>query len=147
MATTRNDPYTSYRFRLDINGVKAASFSQATIPDSSTDSVDYREGTDPLYNRKLSAGPVKYGTLSLKRGISDSMDLYNWRKQIEEQGAGSGRQNITITLIDETGNDTVTWNIFQAWPSKYESSELNATSTEVLIETLEVQLEKIERVK
>lgn len=148
MATgNRIDPYSAFRFRVEINGIQTASFSEATVPDSSTDAVDYREGIDPPYTRKLSLGPVKYGSLSLKKGVTDSMELYNWRKLVEDKGANSARRNISLILLDAEGNNKVTWNIFQAWPSKYDTTGFNATGNEVMVETLEIALERIERVK
>ena len=144
---TRIDPYKNFRFRLEINGITTGAFSEATVPDSTTDSVDYREGTDAPYARKLSGGPVKYGTLSLKKGATSSMELYDWRRLVEEQGASSARRNISIVLIDDQGNDAATWNIFQAWPSKYNVSGFSAMASEIVIEDLEITLEFIQRVK
>lgn len=67
MAAERNDPYRNFRFKVEIDGISIASFAEAKIPDSTTDSVDYREGLDSPYSRKLS-GLTKYGSLTLTRG-------------------------------------------------------------------------------
>jgi phage tail-like protein len=142
----RKDPYRNFRFRVEIDGISVASFSDATVPDSTTDSVDYREGTDPTYQRKLS-GLTKYGSLTLKKGLTDSMDLYNWRKQVEDSGASKARKSISLVLIDEEGNDSSSWNIHEAWPTKYSSSGFEAKGNAVMIETFELALEKIERTK
>ncbi len=50
----RTDPYRNFRFRVEIDGIQTASFSEATIPDTTTDTVDYREGTDLPHQKKLS---------------------------------------------------------------------------------------------
>ena len=50
----RTDPYRNFRFRVELDGIQSAAFSEATIPDSTTDPVDYREGTDPTHQKKLS---------------------------------------------------------------------------------------------
>ena len=147
MATaSRNDPYRNFRFKVEIDGIKIASFSDATIPDSTTDSVDYREGDEPPYQRKLS-GLTKYGTLTLKKGLTDSMDLYNWRKQVEDSGANKARKSISLILIDEEGNDKSRWDIIEAWPSKYSPSGFEGKGNAVMIETFELTLEKIKRTK
>ena len=146
MTAKRDDPYRNFRFKVQIDGINVASFSDATIPDSTTDSVDYREGTDLPYQRKLS-GLTKYGTLSLKKGVTDSMDLYNWRKQVEDSGAIKARKSISLILLDEEGNDKSQWDIIEAWPSKYSSSAFEAKGNAVMIETFELTLEKITRTK
>ena len=50
----RKDPYRNSRFKLEIQGIVQAGFSECTIPDATTDAVDYREGTDRPTLRKLS---------------------------------------------------------------------------------------------
>ena len=68
----RNDPFRNYRFRVEVDGLQTAAFSEATIPDSTTDVAEYREGTDPTTSRKLS-GMTKYGNITLKKGLTDSI--------------------------------------------------------------------------
>jgi len=142
----RNDPYRNFRFKVEIDGINIASFSDASIPDSTTDPVEYREGTDPTYQRKLS-GLTKYGTLSLKKGLTDSMELYEWRKLVEDSGAINARKSISLVLMDEEGNDKCRWDVIEAWPTKYSSSGFEAKGSAVMIETFELALEKITRTK
>lgn len=67
MATgKRLDPYRNYRFRIVIDGIQTAAFADATIPDTSTEAVDYREGIDAPHARKLS-GLTKFGNITLKK--------------------------------------------------------------------------------
>jgi phage tail-like protein len=142
----RDDPYRNFRFRVEIQGIAIASFAEASIPDSTTDPVEYREGLDSPYSRKLS-GPTKYGNLTLKKGLTDSMDLYNWRKQVEDSGAINARKSISLVLVDEEGKDKSRWNIFEAWPTKYSSSGFDAKGNAIVIDSLELALEKITRTK
>jgi len=142
----RTDPYRNFRFKVEVGGVKSAAFSEATVPETTVDNVEYREGTDPTHVRQLS-GLTKFGNLTLKKGITDNMDMFNWLKKVTDKGAQDNRQNITVTLIDETGADKCAWNIVQAWPLKIEESGFNATGNEVFIETLEIVHEGIERTK
>ncbi|MCL6590422.1 MAG: phage tail protein [Firmicutes bacterium] len=143
----RNDPYRNFRFKVVIDGIQLkGGFTEATIPDSSTDPVDYREGTDPVHQRKLS-GLTKWGNITLKKGLTDSMDLYNWRKSVEQKGALNNRKNLSLILVDEEGADKAQWDIVEAWPIKYDPSDFNAKGNEVVIETLELVHEGVTRVK
>lgn len=139
----RRDPLRNFRFRLEIDGIQQAGFSEATVPDTSTDVIEYRDGNEITTPRKL-PGLNKYGNLSLKWGITDSMDLYAWRKQIID--GNIQRKNIAVVLIDEAGNDKARWEFVNAWPSKYDPPDLNATGNAVAIETLEVVHEGMVRV-
>jgi phage tail-like protein len=142
----RKDPYRGYRFRVEIDGITQAGFTDATIADSTTDPVEYREGTDPIHPRKLS-GQTKYGNISLKWGLTDSMDLYNWRKQVIEKGAGGARKNLSLVLVDEEGSDKARWNAMEAWPTKYDCTDFSAKGNEVLIESLDLICEEVVRVQ
>jgi phage tail-like protein len=144
--TSRVDPYQNFRFQLKMDGSAVAAFSEATIPDATVGPVEFREGTDPNYVRKPS-GITKYGSLTLKRGMTESMELYNWNQMIQEQGAGAARKNVSIVLLDDAGNEKASWNLANAWPSKYETAGLNASGNEVAIETFELMMESIEQVK
>lgn len=147
MATgARTDPYRNFRFKVEIDGIQTASFAEATIPDTTTDSVDYREGTDLPFQKKLS-GLTKYGNITLKKGLTDSVELYQWRKSVEDAGAIKARKNISLVLIDEEGNDKARWDIMEAWPTKYSPSGFSAKANEVVIETLELVHEGIKRTK
>ncbi len=144
-ASQRTDPFRNYLFRVEIDGIQTAAFSEATVPNASTDVVEYREGTDPSYFRKL-GGLSKFGDLTLKKGLTVSLDLYEWYHVVETSGPDAGRKNISLMLTDSAGNVTARWNILNAWPIGYEASGMNASSNEVEIETFTVTLEKMERV-
>lgn len=146
MPGERNDPYRNFRFKVQIEGIQIASFADATIPDSTTEAVPYREGTDPTHERKLS-GLTKYGTITLKKGLTDSMELYNWKKQVEDSGAIKARKSMSLILIDEEGNEKAQWDIQDAWPTKYDSSDFSAKANEVVIESFEIVHEGVKRTK
>ncbi len=146
MATgDRKDPYRQFRFRVEIDGVTQAGFSECTLADTTTDPAEYREGNEPPVFRKLS-GLTKYGNITLKWGITDSMELYNWRQQVIDTGAAGARKNLSIILIDEAGSDKARWDVVLAWPTKYHSPDFSAKGNEVAIETLEIVHEGFKRV-
>lgn len=141
----RNDPLRNFRFRLEIDDIAQAGFSEVSGFDVTIDPIDYREGNEPTHVRKLS-GLTKYGNITMKWGITDSMDLYNWHKQATETGAEGARKKIAIIVVDEGGNDKARFNVVEAWPTKYDPMDLNAKGNDVSIETLEICHEGVERV-
>jgi phage tail-like protein len=141
----RNDPYRNCRFLLEIDGITQAGFSEATIPDTSQDPIEYREGNEPPTVRKI-PGLIKYGNLTLKWGITDSLELYNWRKLVEQGKATEYRRNIAVILMNEEGSPKSRWEFTDAWPSKYDCPDLNAKGSDIAIETLEIAHEGMVRV-
>ena len=138
----RNDPLRNFRFRLEIDGIQQAGFTEVTGFDATVDPIDYREGTDPTHVRKLT-GLTKYGNVILKWGITSSTALYDWHRQIVD--GNIVRKNVSIVGVDEAGNDIVRWNIVEAWPSKYDPSDFNAKGNDVAMESLELANEGVER--
>ncbi len=142
----RTDPYRNCRFLLEIDSITQAGFSEVTIPDTAQDPIEYREGNESPTSRKI-PGLVKYGNVSLKWGITDSMDIYDWRVLVEEGKMKDARRNVAIVLMDEEGNSKSRWEFSEAWPTKYDAPDLNAKGNDIAIETLELAHEKMERKK
>ncbi len=131
----RVDPYGSYNFLVEIDGITRAGFRECSGLDSTQDVHEYREGSDPITPRKL-PGLTKYSNITLKWGITDDAQLWDWRRQ-----ASSGkvqRKNGSIILLDDSGEEKLRWNFREAWPTKWTGPGLNATANEVAIETLEI---------
>jgi phage tail-like protein len=140
----RDDPFRNFRFRVEIDGVAEAHFSEVTIGETTTEAIDYREGTEPTHVRKL-PGLTKYGNITLKRGVTDSQVIWQWHKDILDGKIGEKRKTVSITVIDEAGKDKARFVVSEAWPTKYDPSDLNAKGNEVFIELLELVNEGIER--
>ncbi len=138
-------PYRNFRYRVEIGGITQAGFSECSFGDATVEPVEYREGTDLPTPRKLS-GQTKYGNVTLKWGITDTMELYDWHRRVVDTGAASERQDISIVLIDEEGNDKSRWNIVKAWPTKYDPTDFSGKGSEVAIESMEIVHEGFTRV-
>ena len=141
----RQDPLRNYRFRIEIDGISAGGFSEAFIEPTTTEVIEYREGSDPAYVRKL-PGLTKFGNITLKRGVSASLELFNWHLQVVRGELSDARRNITIVVLDETGQDAARFRVTHAWPTKYDPGDLNAKGNEVFIESLELANEGVERI-
>ncbi len=142
----RKDPIRNFRFRLEIGGITQGNFSEVTIGETTTDAVDYREGTDPSHMRKLD-GLTKFGNITLKWGVTDSTELHDWHKAIVTGQIQSNRKQVAIVVQDESGTDKARFVVSEAWPMKYQPSGLNGKGNEVFVELLELVNEGIERVQ
>jgi phage tail-like protein len=141
----RQDPLRNYRFRIEIAGIQAGGFSEAFIEPTTTDVIEYREGSDPSHVRKL-PGLTKFGNVTLKRGISASLELFNWHLQVVRGQIANARRTVVIVVLDEAGQDVARFQVSDAWPTKYDPGDLNAKGNEVFIESLELANEGIERI-
>jgi phage tail-like protein len=145
---TRNDPLRNFRYRLEIDSITQAGFSEVAIAETTIDAVEYREGIDPPHMRKLS-GLTKYGNITLKWGLTvggTALDLYKWHADVSAGQVKDKRKKVIIVIQDEAGVDAARFVVSEAWPIKYDPSDLSGKGNEVFIELLELANEGIERV-
>jgi phage tail-like protein len=138
----RVDPYGNFNFLVELDGIAQAAFHEASGFDSTIDVVEHREGGDNTTVRKL-PGLTKHGPITLKWGLTDSVDLYNWHRDAVKGNVQ--RKSGSIVLLDRAGAEKVRWNFVNAWPSKWTGPSFAAEGTDVAIETLEIVHEGIER--
>jgi phage tail-like protein len=144
MATgARVDPYRGYNFRVELDNTSVAAFREAGGLSTTTDSVEYRVGTDPIHPRKLT-GLRKVTNITLKRGYTDNKDLWNWYKNV--LNGVTDRRNGAIILQDEQHKQVLRWNFENGWICKWEGPAMNATSNDVAIESIEICHERLELV-
>jgi phage tail-like protein len=136
----RDDPFTSFNFIVDIQGMRAG-FSEIAGLTTDTDIIEYREGNEDITVRKL-PGKRKYTQITLKRGFTKSKDLWEWRKKVLE--GRTQRLSGTITMLDEARQPALVWRFFEGWPSKWEGPALNAKNNDIAIESLEIAHEGLE---
>jgi phage tail-like protein len=137
----RVDPYKNFRFRVEIEGLTQASFSECSGFGSRVEVIEYREGGDPSSVRKL-PGRVSYPDITLKWGVTDSRELYDWHRAVVQ--GQIQRKNCSIVLLDDSGNERIRWNLFHAWPSKWDGPDFNAKGSDVAIEALTITCEGVE---
>lgn len=136
-------PHGKFRYKVEIDGLDAGGFSEVTGFDASIDVIEYREG-DMVQTPMKIPGLKKYGNITLKQGLADSMVLYEWI--IAGVNGAVERKTITITLLDEEEAPAASWQVINAWPMKYTAPDFNATSSEVAIESLDIAHEGMTRV-
>jgi phage tail-like protein len=139
---SRQDPYKNYRFRLEIDGIQQAGFSECSGLSSEVQVVEYREGGESTEVRKL-PGMAKCSDITLKWGLTDSRELYDWH--LSAVNGQVQRKNGSVVIQDDLGQEKMRWNFFNAWPSKYTVPDLNAKGNEVAIATMTVACERLQR--
>ena len=133
------NPYVSYNFSVEFSGMQAAAFTECVLPVASIEVIEYREGTDKMENIHKLPGLVRYGNLVLKRGLANSMVLWDWFSSF---ATGTGTpQSVKVTLLDSGRVPVIIWEFSNAWPVKYESLPLGAKTNALAIETLELAVE------
>ena len=125
----------AFRFWVEFGGLVDSGFSEVTGLQSQIDLEEYREGGVNGYVHQLPKA-TKFNPIVLKRGITKSPELWNWYEAVMD--GFIARMDGAIIMHDEADNEVVPWNIFGCYPVKWIGSEMNATSSNVAIESLEL---------
>lgn len=132
-------PIPTYRFVVSV-GKDQMSFSSVSGLDQSVQLVKYKDGTGNLYQMP---GQVEPLTITLKRGVMPKQSqLYDWINAIAFNRVD--KRDVLISLTNETGSEVlVTWNVMNAFPTKWSGPSLDATSNEVAFEELTLAADRL----
>jgi len=131
-------PTPKFSFVVDIEGVATnVRFQEVSGLDVQTQPIEYRRGTSPSFATIKMPGIQKSGNVTLKRGIfAKDNKFFDWAERIKNNSVK--RSTITIRLIDESGNPTMTWKLTNAWPQKFSGTDLKADGNEIAVESIEL---------
>jgi phage tail-like protein len=142
----RKDPLPVFCFKvtLDIIGGKEgeAFFKSVAGLKYETEVVPVREGGANDTTFQL-VGATKWSNLIFKQGFTGSSALLAWRE--EWMNGTMQRAGGTIVQLNTALQPVATWKFHRGWPAKWEISELDASKSELAIETLEIAHEGLER--
>ena len=74
-------PFKKYNYRVEIDSIDVAAFSEVSGFDASVDVIEYREGTDPINSPRKMPGLTKYGNVTLKWGMTENLQVHRPRLQ------------------------------------------------------------------
>ncbi len=130
------DPYAGYNFWVEWDGIIHAGFSECSGLNATRAAGDYREGTDKALTKRRLPGLNTYNNITLKRGVTDNRELWEWHKKLVD--GETDRRNVSIILADDRGEEKMRWNLENSWPTTWTAPDFNASSDETAIETLEL---------
>jgi len=136
------DPYRGFRFRVEIDGITVAHFSEVSGLQVETETEPYEEGGVNDFVHQLPKR-TKFQNITLKRGITDVDELWQWHQDVVD--GNFARKNGSIILLDEAGEDTWRWNFTRAFPAKWTGPDLKADGSTVAFETVELVHEGIKK--
>lgn len=149
-------PLTKMNFFVNVPELAGtmAAFSEVTGIEASVDVIEFRQGNSNSLAPVKIPGLVKHGNVTLKMGYTVGNGFKEWIAQcISEQRGAMSRKTVTIELIniqDGAPSNVVSgiqgnilWELKDAWVTKYTGPDLNASASEVAIESVELAYEEL----
>jgi phage tail-like protein len=139
-------PYTAFRFEVELMlkqpapGIKGAicrgAFAECDGLEMTMEPKAIREGgNNQIHHHRI--GPVSYGQLTLKRGMTDNHDLWNWFAAAGMAGRRSSADG-RVTIIDASGKSRMTFILTECLPVKLRGPSLNAKDGQIAIEEMQL---------
>jgi len=160
MATYENEaglsyPLTKMNFLVTVDGVSGtAAFSEVSGIEATVDVIEFRQGNAHSLAPVKIPGLVKHGNVTLKFGYTLNSAFKTWIQECVSEVRGEmPRSRVQIEMIDINGgapqnlvtsiSGTRVWVLTNAWVTKYSAPDLNASASEVAIETVELAYEEL----
>jgi phage tail-like protein len=142
------DPLVGFHYGIEVQGVVNGYFTECSGIGSENELIEHKvvddKGRESI--QKI-PGRLKWQDVTLKRGITSNMDIWDWRDQIVEGKVDDARKNGSIVMFDQAGDEVARWNFENAWPLKVSGPSMKADSNEFGIEELVITHEGLYREK
>jgi phage tail-like protein len=147
------DPFRKFKFRIKIDGNVVAGLTKCSALTVSVASQDFRSGDMDSFKHKL-PGQASFEHITLEQGMSNNPVFEAWATAMSNYLGNKGsdtektpeafRKDIDIEIYNLNNQKVKGYRVYNCWVSKYTVSDLDASSSDVLIHTLELQNEGIQ---
>jgi phage tail-like protein len=147
MADIEN-PLVAFKFGLEIEGKLAGYFTTVSGVGSENEVIEHKivdPDTGETIIQKL-PGRLAWNDITLKRGVTSSIDIWNWRQEVVDGKVSDARTNCSIIAYNQANEEIARWNLTSAWPSKVSGPEMDAGGTNYMVEDITIVHEGLERV-
>ena len=142
------DPLVGFHFGVDIQGKVTGYFTEVSGLGSEQETIEHKVVNEKGVEVVMKIpGRLKWENIVLKRGITSNMDIWTWRKMVEDGKVEDARADGSIVMYDQSLSEVARWNFQSAWPVKVTGPSVKADSNEIGIEELTLAHEYIERVQ
>jgi phage tail-like protein len=138
-----HDAAAGHSFGLEVDGVRVTMLTEVSGLSTEREVIEMREGGDPNATTRRLPGRMKAGEVTLTRGLTADLAFDQWMR--DPVPVGVPRRAVSLALFDTEGRAVARYHLEHAWPSKLEVSGLRSGGTEVVVESLTLVHEGIER--
>jgi phage tail-like protein len=129
-------PLVKFAFRVKIGDTEIL-FQEVTGLNAETQIIEYRAGNSKVFSTVKMPGIKKYGNVTLKKGIFKDdkalWDMYNLVVMNTFE-----RKKVTISLLDESNNEAMSWELTNAFPVKMTVTDMKSDDNNAAVETMEL---------
>lgn len=136
------DPFTSYNFFVEMEGILVGGFTAVSGLGSRVDYQTIRQGGVNDTEYKL-LGQITYTDITLESGLTAFDPMWLWYESI--LSGTVTRKNGSIYLLNDLGIPITWWNFYNAWPVEWQGVSFDASQTLVASQRFVLAHEGVER--
>lgn len=148
-------PFTAFNFEIQINvdgvtdkdSICHAAFSECDGLEMTMEPKTLLEGGNNTRQFHL-IGPVTYSTLTLKRGMTNNFDLWDWFDAVIQSTKGRRLRADADVVVKAADRKTIQlkFRLTGCLPIKLKAPALNANDTGIAIEEMQINYETMTRI-
>jgi phage tail-like protein len=144
----REDPLVAFKFGLEIEGKLSGFFTNVGGIGSETEVIAQKINNPDSGENMIQQipGRLTWTPITLKRGVTSSIDIWEWRQQVVDGDIEGARTNCSIVAYSQDNEEIARWNLENAWPSKVIGPEMDSGSTTYMMEDVTIVHEGVIRV-
>lgn len=134
--------YKRFKFLVEIDGINSAAFQTMSDLAVEVGEVVYFEGGSIIPDK--TPGRLTFPNVTLERGATDDLDLFNWMREVAIASANQGlpdivyKRNLDLVQLARDNSTLRRWSIFRAWPRRFLAGAWNNDVDENVIESVEL---------
>ncbi|MDX2136632.1 MAG: phage tail protein [Chloroflexota bacterium] len=142
----KSDPLVGFHYAIEVQGVVSGFFTECGGLGSEHEVIEHKvvdsKGREVI--QKI-PGRMKWQDITLKRGITDQMDIWKWRKMVEDGDMENARKNGSVVMFDNAYQEVARWDFERGWPLKVTGPQLQSDSNAFGVEELVITHEGLTR--
>lgn len=133
------EPYLTAHFVLAIDGLAAVNFSKCTGLAGEVSVEEYQEGGENRFAHRFPSR-ASFPNLVLSQGAGPLQELWSWFYEFHVTGVVVPRDGTVVLMSTVEGvlAPVRVWAFTRGWPAKLTGPDLDAQSSAVAIESIEI---------
>lgn len=129
MTRSEEDPFRSFNFTVEIDGLEVAGFESASGLRVEMETTEYREGGVEGHVHRL-PGQFRHSNLVLRKGLTKEATLWDWIQDVRAGSMESARKNVHLKLRESYRSDEMWgWEFRNAYPVQWDGPDLQGKGT------------------
>lgn len=130
---------TANGFKVDIDGIPSAMFTSVKGIGVVNEATEFKGGGSN--DVRLVPGHTKFPYLELSRRATGTRELFDWA--MSNLNGKIVRKTVTVSMLNVQGAVVAKWTFNGAWPVKWDGPDFDASSKEIVIETIHLAYDSL----